>query len=119
MEIKDLNSLSLPRKIEKSPSEELRTKKIEKKETSKPDSIHPTEKKDQIEISEEARKLQRSETEIEGAKELLANLPSFRAHVIYEALAKLRAGLYSDEQILSEVAARLVEGDELKDLMDL
>ena len=58
----------------------------------------------------------RSEDELKVSKELLANLPSARAHVIYEALAKLKAGHYSSEKIISEAAAKLIESGELNDI---
>lgn len=122
MEIKNLDGLDLPKKIEKSAPEKANPKKASQKvkDASSPEkSSAPniTEESVKIEISEEAKKLQSNDNEIEVARELLAKLPTVRAHVIYEALAKLKAGVYSSEQIIAEAAARLQDSGELNDLI--
>ncbi len=114
MEIKDLNSLGLPKKIEKNPSDQIQPKKTEKKNS---EQVTTVRQGDQVEISEKAKELQKAEDEVKMARELLAKLPSVRAHVIYEALAKLKAGLYSSDQIIAEVAAKLIKNGELDDLL--
>lgn len=112
MEIKDLITL-LPNKIDRSPTEKIQPRD-DKKHTSS--HIENTRPHDVVEISKEARRLQSSEDEIKRAKELLANLPNVRAHVVYEALAKLKAGLYSSDKIISEAVAKLHETGELDDI---
>ena len=100
MEIKHLTSLGFPKKSDKSHPE-----KIQLKNETKKDSVHQG---DQAEISKEATELQNSADEVKLAKELLKNLPKVRAYVIYEALAKLRAGIYSSDKIISDATSKLL-----------
>ncbi|MFB3100803.1 MAG: hypothetical protein ACE1ZM_05100 [Gammaproteobacteria bacterium] len=104
MQIKNLIASDLPKKIDGSATERIQPRDI-KKDTSAHVENRPAH--DHVEISEAARALKRSEDELKVSKELLDNLPSARAHVIYEALAKLKAGHYSSEKIISEAAAKL------------
>lgn len=115
MDIKDLNNLGLPRKIERKQTEDLQPRKAKQK--AEPEKAKSIEKSDSVEISEEAKKLQESDNDLKGARELLAKLPNERAQVIYNALAKLKAGLYSREQIIEEAASRLVDSGALDDLL--
>jgi hypothetical protein len=79
MSIRELQSLNLanitkkPRTVANEREASVQAKKI----------IH----EDLIEISKETKELQDSGDEIKIAQALLANLPSVRAHVVYEALA--------------------------------
>lgn len=114
MEIKDLNGLGLPKRIERNPSDKVQPKKAERKES---DTLSSSKEGDQVEISDKAREVQKSDNELQMAKELLSELPSERAHVVYEALAKLKAGVYSDDQIIAEATSRLLDSDELRDLL--
>ena len=52
-----------------------------------------------------------------GVKELLNRLPSARAHIVYEALAKVKAGFYSSDEIVAQAAQKLIDGGELDDLI--
>ena len=113
MQIKNLIASDLPKKIDRGATERIQPRYIER-DTSGHVANKPAQ--DRVEISEEARALQRSEDELKGSKELLDKLPSTRAHVIYGALAKLKAGHYSSEKIVSEAAAKLIEGGELNDI---
>jgi len=115
MDIKDLSSLGLPRKIERKQAEDLQPRKTKQK--AEPEKTKSIEKSDSVEISEEAKKLQKSDKDLQGAKELLAKLPNERAQIIYNALAKLKAGLYSEEHIIEEAASRLVDSGALHDLL--
>ncbi len=116
MEIKDINGFGLQgKKVEKPATEPIRIPK--KSEGKDQPRIEKTEEQDSIELSPEAQELKQSEDELKVARELLSKLPNFRAHVIYEALAKLKAGVYSDEQIMAEVAARLLDSEELRGLL--
>ena len=112
MKINNLYGADPPKKMQKQSVEETRQKKIQKKESSEASKVI----RDQVHISEEAKELQRSIDEIGKSKELLAKLPSSRAHVIYEALAKMRAGLYESDEILQEAANKLVSSGELDNL---
>jgi len=112
MKINNLSGAAPPKKLQKQSVEEARQKKIQKKESSEASKVD----KDQVFISEEAKELQRSNDEIGKSKELLAKLPSSRAHVIYEALAKMKAGLYESDEIVQEAASKLVDSGELGNL---
>ncbi|MFQ5708122.1 MAG: hypothetical protein ACE5HO_11765 [bacterium] len=113
MEIKDLGNLPLPKKIEKSTHDKIQLKKVQNKTSTQTKNISEG---DQVEISDKAKELQESGDEIKVARELLTKLPSARAHVIFEALAKLKAGLYSSDQIMQEAASKLLQNGELDDL---
>lgn len=112
MKINNLYGAAPPKKLQKQSVEEARQKKIQKKESSEASKVD----KDQVFISEEAKELQKSDDEIGKSRELLAKLPSSRAHVIYEALAKMRAGLYESDEILQEAATKLIKSGELDNL---
>jgi len=105
MEIKDLNSFRFPKKLDKSHPEKIQLKDENKKH---PAHIKNINLGDQVEISQEARGFQNSVDEIKLAKELLKNLPTVRAYIIYEALAKLKAGIYSSDKIISEATSKLL-----------
>jgi len=112
MKISNLYGADPPKKVQKQSVEEARQKKIQKKESSESSKVNS----DRVHISEEAKELQRSNDEIGKSKELLAKLPSSRAHVIYEALAKIKAGLYASDKIVQEAASKLVDSGELDNL---
>ncbi len=112
MKINNLYGADPPKKVQKQSVEETRQKKIQKKESSEASKVN----RDQVHISEEAKKLQRSNDEIGKSKELLAKLPSSRAHIIYEALAKMKAGLYASDEIVQEAASKLLDSGELGNL---
>lgn len=112
MKINNLYGADPPKKVQKQSVEETRQKKIQKKESSEASKVN----RDQVHISEEAKKLQRSIDEIGKSKELLAKLPSSRAHIIYEALAKMKAGLYASDEIVQEAASKLINSGELDNL---
>jgi hypothetical protein len=100
MTIKALHSLNLA-KITKEPRPVS-----PKNDSSAP--VKKTPQADSIEISKEIKDLQDSGDEIKVAKALLATLPTVRAHVVYEAIAKLKVGAYSSDNILSEAASKLL-----------
>ncbi len=112
MKINNLYGADPPKKLQKQSVEEARQKKIQKKESSEASKVD----KDQVFISEEAKELQRSNDEIGKSKELLAKLPSSRAHIIYEALAKMKAGLYASDEIVQEAANKLMNSGEIDNL---
>ena len=112
MKINNLYGADPPKKMQKQSVEETRQKKIQKKESSEASKVI----RDQVHISEEAKELQRSTDEIGKSKELLAKLPSSRAHIIYEALAKMKAGLYASDEIVQEAASKLLDSGELDNL---
>ncbi len=112
MKVSNLNGAAPPNKLQKQSAEEVRQKKIQKRESSESSKVNS----DQVHISEEAKELQRSSDEIGKSKELLAKLPSSRAHVIYEALAKMKAGLYASDEIVQEAASKLIDSGELDNL---
>ena len=116
MKVQDLYGINPPRKPGKQSVGGVKHRKVDKNEASKASSAR---KSDQVEISQEAQELQKSKNEVGVAKELLAKLPSARAHIIYEALAKIKAGLYSSDEIVEEAAAKLIKSGELNDLFDL
>ncbi len=105
-----------PKKIEKQSVQEVRENKRPQKENST-EAAATSAKTDQVEISEQARELQHSQDEHGKAKELLNRLPSARAHVVYEALAKVKAGFYSSDEIVEQAARKLIDGGELDDLI--
>lgn len=117
MDIKDLNSLGGPlKKIERPPAEEVRKKKPEKqKDSSQTQSIKQS---DEIQISKEARELQEIDDEVAVSRHLLSKLPNVRAHIIYEALAKIKAGMYSTDEVIERASAKLLESGELDDLFN-
>jgi len=115
MDIKDLNSLGVPRKIERKQTDDIQSRKA--KQNTAAEKAKNIEKIDSVEISEKAKQLQKTEEDLKGAKELLAKLPSDRAQVIYTALAKLKAGLYSEDEIIEEAASKLIDSGELNDLL--
>ena len=121
MNIHNLKPMDPPKTVAKPASEEIRQKKTQGKESEPLNSIDRNATgfaaDDLVEISAEAQKLQRSQDEMGVYKELLAKLPSTRAHVIYEALAKVKAGLYAQDKIVEEAAKKLLESDEFKDLI--
>jgi hypothetical protein len=121
MNIHDLKPVAPPKTVAKPSTEELRHKKIQGQESAKIDSVGPNSSEpipnDMVEISEEAQQLNKSQDELGVYKELLAKLPSTRAHVIYEALAKIRSGLYSKDEIVEEAAKKLLDSPELNDLI--
>ncbi|MCH8953778.1 hypothetical protein IIA28_00450 [candidate division KSB1 bacterium] len=112
MKINNLYGADPPKKMQKQSVEEPRQKKIQKKESSEASKVN----RDQVHISEEAKELQRSIDKIGKSKELLAKLPSSRAHIIYEALAKMKAGLYASDEIVQEAANKLISSGELDNL---
>lgn len=112
MKISSLYGADPPKKLREQSVEEVRQKKIHKKESSEASKVNS----DQVQISKEAKELQSSSDEIGKSKELLAKLPSSRAHVIYEALAKMKAGLYASDEIVQEAATKLIESGELDNL---
>ncbi len=112
MKISNLSGAAPPKKLQKQSVEEPRQKKIQKKESSEASKVNS----DQVYISEEAKDLQKSSDEIGRSKELLSKLPSSRAHVIYEALAKIKAGRYGSDEIVQEAATKLIESGDLDNL---
>jgi|GEM_PF-1865567 len=114
MKIQDLYGVNPLKRTEKQSVEDVRDRKLQKRKGS--EQASSLKKSDQVEISKEAQALQRSQDEVGVSKELLAKLPSTRAHVIYEALAKVKAGLYSSEEIVHEAAAKLLDSGELNGL---
>lgn len=122
MKITNLYGVDPPKKLVRDTVEEVRQKKIEKKKNSESskevaNASNEVVKSDQVEISQEAQQLQKSKDEIVVSKELLSKLPSTRAHIIYEALAKIRAGIYSSDKIAEEAASKLVDSGELNDII--
>ena len=121
MKIGNVYSVDPPKKLEKRSVEEIRQKKAEGSDanaapaTSKP--VSGSDLIDQVEISREAKQLQRTSDEVGLSKELLSKLPSTRAHVVYEAIAKIKAGLYSSEEIAEEAATKLIQSGELGELI--
>ncbi len=116
MNIKNLYGMGPPKKIEKQSVHEVRQNKSLQKEHSTV-AATTASKTDQVEISELARELQHTQDEHGKAKELLNRLPSARAHVVYEALAKVKAGFYSSDEIVAQAAQKLLDGGELDDLI--
>ena len=116
MNIKNLHGMGPPKKIEKQSVQEIRPNKSLQKENAT-EAVGTAPRTDQVEISDLARELQRSQDEQGKAKELLSRLPSTRAHVVYEALAKVKAGFYSSDEIVEQAAQKLIEGGELDDLI--
>jgi len=120
MKVHDLNSVNPPKRPDKQSSvEDIRERRLKKKEsegtnTNQTPSIG---KSDQVEISPEAIERQKSNDEFGVSKELLSQLPSSRAHVIYEALAKIKAGLYASDEVVEEAAHRLLGSGELDDII--
>ncbi len=114
MKIQDIYGPNSPGRTDKSSSAIRETKVQKKKEQNQAAAGN---KVDQVEISSEAKELQKSSSEPAVARDLLSNLPSTRAHVIYEALAKIKAGLYSSDEIAEEAAAKLLGNGELDDLI--
>ncbi len=114
MNIKNLIGFGPTAKIEQQSNEEVRITKAQKDKSSEAAN---TKKGDLVQISEEAKELQNSNNEILFAKELLSKLPSVRAHVIYEALAKIKAGFYTSEEVIEEAATKLLDSSEFKDLI--
>lgn len=121
MNIHDLKPVDPPKTVAKPSSEEIRQKKIQGKESERLNSVDSSAEglaaNDLVEISEQAQQFQQSQDELGVYKELLAKLPTTRAHVIYEALAKIKAGLYSQDEIVEEAAKKLLESNEFKDLL--
>ena len=116
MNIKNLHGMGPPKKIEKQSVQEVRQNRGLQKENSTV-AAATAPKTDQVEISDLARELQNSQDEQGKAIELLNRLPSARAHVVYEALAKVKAGFYSSDEIVEQAARKLLEGGELDDLI--
>ncbi len=112
MKVSNLNGAAPPNKLQKQSAEEVRQKKIQKRESSESSKVNS----DQVHISEEAKELQRSIDEVGKSKELLAKLPSSRAHIIYEALAKMKAGLYASDEIVQEAANKSMNSGEIDNL---
>lgn len=116
MKIKGLQSLGPPKKLEKSVSQEVRDKKIAKKESSEVSSFASG---DQVEISQQAKDLQKAGSDENVlTRKLLSKLPSARAHVVYEAMAKVKAGYYASDEIVDSAARKLLESGELNNLTD-
>ena len=119
MKIGNVYGVDPPKKLDKRSVEEIRQKKAEKTDV-KPSALKPvsgSDQIDQVEISREAQELQRTSDDLGFSKELLAKLPSTRAHVVYEAIAKIKAGLYSSEEIVEEAASKLIQSGEFDDLI--
>lgn len=118
MKIRDLyGGMGPPKKLEKSASQEIREKKSEKNQSAE---VSPLKNGDQVEISQEAKELQKSGSDEQFlSKELLDKLPSARAHVVYEAMAKIKAGYYSSDEIVENAARKLLDSGELDNLTDL
>ena len=114
METKDLVGLGALKQIDKARTEKIQPRNVKKSVSSHNETIASG---DRVEISGEGRKLQGSSDELKVTKKLLGNLPNVRAHVVYEALAKLKAGLYSNEEIVSAAAEKLLESGELDDII--
>ncbi|MCG8608644.1 hypothetical protein MJD09_27115 [bacterium] len=116
MNIKNIYGMGPPKKIERQSVEAPHgNKKIEKEQAA--DASVTAVNSDQVHISDEAKELHKNSDKQSVAKELLTRLPSTRAHVVYEALAKIKAGFYSSEEIVEKAAQRLIEGGELDDLI--
>ncbi|MFQ5751219.1 MAG: hypothetical protein ACE5HI_04415 [bacterium] len=115
MNIKHLTGLGPPKKIEKQSAEEVRSKKVQKEKATNSSHVNNS---DLVQISDTGKELQQSNDEMVVAKELLSRLPTVRAHIIYEALAKIKAGLYSSEEIVEQAAEKLLESGEFDDLID-
>ena len=116
MKIQDFYGINPPQKPDK-PVQPVRNRKVESKDPEKV-SAGNAAKSDQVQISPEAQELQKSNDEFGVSKELLAKLPSSRAHVVYEALAKIKAGFYSSDEVAEQAAEKLLGSGELKDLVD-
>lgn len=118
MKIQDLYGVNPPRKPEKQSSvEAARERKTEKKESKSVTSSSSVVRSDQVEISQEAQELHKSDDEQGVARDLLSKLPQARNEVIYEALAKIKAGLYASEEIVGEAASKLLLSGELSDIV--
>jgi len=122
MKINNLYGVDPPKKLVKNTVEEIRhKKKIENIDSESKDLSQVAKgdvaKNDQVEISQEAQELQNTQDEVVVSKELLSKLPSTRAYIIYEALAKIRAGMYASDKIAEEAASKLVDSGELDDLI--
>lgn len=120
MKVQNLNSVNPPKRSDKQSSvEDIRHERKLKSKNSDASTNQASAmvKSDQVEISPEAIERQKSKDELGVSRELLSQLPSSRAHVIYEALAKIKAGLYSSDEIVKEAASRLVSSGELDDII--
>jgi len=115
MKIHELYGLNPPRKPEKQSSAESLRRRQAEKANGKP--VSGLAKSDQVEISPEAQKLQKSADEMSRARDLLSKAPQARSEVIYEALAKLKAGLYSSDEIVRGAAGKLLQSGELGDIV--
>lgn len=113
MKIQDLYGVNPPRKPDK-PVDNTRDRKVDKEEPQKGSAI----KSDQVQISQEAQKLQNSNDEFSVSRELLNKLPAARAQLIYEALAKIKAGRYASDEIVEEAAQKLLDSGELNDILN-
>ena len=120
MKIMNLYGVDPPKKLVNNKVEEVRQKKVEKKDSNTKDLSavsNDVANNDQVEISKEAKALQSQHDEVVVSKQLLSKLPSTRANVIYEALAKIRAGIFSSEKIAEEAAAKLIDSGELDNII--
>jgi hypothetical protein len=117
MNIKNISGMGPPKNIEKQSIEDSRPgQKVEKERAG--DSSDASVKSDQVQISAEAKKLHKSSDELGLAKESLNRLPAIRAHVVFEALAKIKAGFYSSDEMVEKAAQKLVDSGELNDLLE-
>jgi hypothetical protein len=118
MKISNIQGVDPPKKLEKRAVDEVRQKSKKVDSSSKDVSqSSKVNRSDQVEISPEAKELQKTRDDIVLSRELLAKLPSSRAHVVYEAIAKIKAGLYSSEEIVEEAATKLMQSGELDDII--
>ncbi len=120
MKVQDLNSVNPPKRPDKQSSvEDIKHERKLKSKNSDTSTNQASSigKSDQVEISPEAIERQKSKDEFGASKELLSQLPSSRANVIYEALAKIKAGLYSSDEVVEEAASRLLSGGELDNII--
>jgi len=120
MKIMNLYGVDPPKKLVNNKVEEVRQKKIEKKDSNTKDISavsNDVANNDQVEISKEAKELQSKHDEVAVSKQLLSKLPSTRAHIIYEALAKIRAGMFSSDKIAEEAATKLLDSGELNNII--
>lgn len=119
MKINNIYGVDPPSRLNKQSVDGVRDKKtVEKRDDSQSSKVNTSSARtDQVEISHEAQALRKSDNEIGLSKELLNKLPNARAHVVYEAIAKIKAGLYSNDEIVESAAGKLLQSGELKDIV--
>lgn len=119
MKINNIYGVDPPNRLNKQSVDGVRDKKkAEKKDDSGASRVSSSSAKtDQVQISHEGQALQRSDNEIGLSKELLNKLPNARAHVVYDAIAKIKAGLYSNDEIVESAAQKMLQSGELNDVV--